>query len=91
MLIYRHTVGHNDDKPASIMKIRQGVMYFLILDSKLIQRDNGIILVQHQVVNLFLFDNIFHHAKVVDHGGGFELLVVEEQIVCYFEHGWWVS
>ena len=78
MLIHGHTVRRYDYKPPRMVEVRQRLMNLLVSDCKLMQWHNGIILVQHQVVNFLLIHDFFHHTEVVNHRCGSELIEVKQ-------------
>lgn len=78
VLIHSYTVWDDNHWNPHMVEIRKSVMDFFIIDIELIDRHEGIILVQHKIIQFLFINNLFHLTEMVNHGCGPEHLIVKQ-------------
>lgn len=85
-LIHNNTIGGNINEYSIITKVIESIMYLLILDPKLVDRNQCIILIKDNIAYAFLFNNVLDLRDMIDHGSGPEEIIMKEKVVGYFQH-----
>lgn len=85
-LINNNTIGSNNNEDSIIFEIIECVMYFFILNLKLVNRNQCIILIKNKIMYVFLFNNVLNLTDMINHSSGPEEIIMKDQVIGYFQH-----